>query len=218
MDKKYIETIFKNGLVNIDICNYFPSNNPQETSSFVMKMLNIENDLFITNEKLNELYNIHNELVVNYGNTNVDYIFQSRRICKYFKLCKEIIHDLRYTADIMVLMTSIASGYKRIDSIGDYNKKHDAGENWVYDQYCDYFKRLSQYDNASKHHYCADMIKDMNFDEPYICIVFCKDNFDYTNARTMYEPLIPIVEEFNDFYKCSLKTIKDLRLKNIEKL
>lgn len=117
-----IDTISPNGYVNIKLIDVFPSQNPEKRKWCFIKLMNIEQDLFITNDKLKELYSIHN-ILSNRDASDYNPMIYSRMIFKYFKLCKEIVHDLRCTIEMMLLLTSLVSDSdKKIDTIDKYLK------------------------------------------------------------------------------------------------
>ncbi len=176
----------------------------------MLKWINIVNMLELTNEDICKVYSLHNALknAVDSGNDSV-ILANEKNIWKYHKLCRNIIHDLRCTCDMLVILTSIAKNDgNRIESIGEYNKKHNDGMSWCYDLYCQFFKELCDLDNSSKHHFTNDLIKDFDKDKASICCVFCRDNWNFEKATIRMIPIEYLINQFNDFYSDVISEIK----------
>ena len=208
-----IDTKSLNGAVDIKLMNLFSSQDPEKRKWCFIKLLNIEQELFITNDKLKELYGIHN-ILSNRDASDYNPMFYSRKIFKYFKLCKEIVHDLRCTIEMMLLLTSLVSDSdKKIDTIEKYLKLVNDGKTWVYDTHVDFFKLIKLMDNSSKHHFTNDLEKRISNDEPLIVMIRCTNNFNFSNAKMIEEPVEKIISDFNLFYNHAFHEIKEFSKK-----
>ena len=176
----YMATLIETGMdggLNISFFAGFPSvvtNN----AYYMIKFINVVNELELTNEKNQELYNLHESICSAYNtNESQNISIEPKALLKYFKLGKEIIHDLRYSTEVLLLLTSRITKERRIDSTGKYIEEIKKGRGWHFDSHLSFFELIRKLDNSNKHHFTNDLVKLMG-DDPSFCVYYRQNNWD----------------------------------------
>lgn len=199
----FINTGAKNSQFNISYIDGMPDafcGRPEVTIKFV----NIVNGLELINEDLKGIYLLHKQLekIYSSGMNEVMAEEASKLYFKYQKMCRSVIHDLRVTCDMFMILTSILKNYKQEICIGNYYEKYDNGEvRWYDESFRSFFLTLTQCDNSSKHHFLTDMNFEFDFEHYSFSYLFCRDNCYFKNYKEQKVSITDIVEQFNNFYE-----------------
>ena len=184
-----------------DLMSFYDKNGVR--SDYNVKYLNITQYLKMTNEKLFEIYQIHEWLANNMANENVHDI-RTYLLQRYFKDGKELIHDIKWAIDQMINWTYLLSGdTKNVDSIGKWlgANKNSSKTGMYYSRYRPFFKKINLMDNAAKHHFILDMQQTFNFDEPHVTVLHCEDYRKIQEVKPIDMTVRDLIDTFNSFYE-----------------
>ncbi len=208
----HINTGATNGLFNISFIAGMPDSFCGKTD-VVPKLINIVYGLELINKDLDEIYALHEKLRMNYSTSSArNPVDANKCFFKYHQLCRRVIHDLRVTCDMLIILTCMANdNIYEIGGISKYNQLYEKKDNpfrWCYDSYHDFFKGLIDCDNASKHHFLFDLSMSFQMECPSLSYVFCGKTQESEKPEIRIVPIANLIEQFNSFYGAALREFK----------
>lgn len=122
-----------------------------------------------------------------------------------------IIHDIRHFIDdvisiIWILNQSEVVRNVAVDCIGKYLHNNTYTD---FNIFTDFFIKVNDIENAYKHSFPNNMSSLIGRDEPCIFALDAKRNTDFFNPEIIGISLKKLIEEFNRFYKFSMKLIEE---------
>ena len=176
---------------------------------FHILLMELITELDITNERIVDFFELWREKHENSGNVFVinNYIYTKERC-----LGKNIVHDLKHFADMMISIVWTLSQKDmvkaiEIDCIGKYLNQRSFR---CFDEYHDFWDTLNKMDNVQKHAITNQITQVIGKDEPCFYCVDSNHNKDIWHVDVKIVSVSKTIEQFNAFYKFSMDKISEL--------
>lgn len=137
-----------------------------------------------------------------------------------WKLNGYIIHDIKYTIDMLIALTWWVSQKTvcddiKVSSIGEYLKHQDKCFS-VFDDFHGFFHLVNNIENAYKHSIPNIDIRLMGKDEPAIYAYHAPYNKNIFKPKLYAVSLTGLIQDFNKFYSFSLDALDQIGTKKKE--